>query len=158
MTIRCIPVDGSPVFEIEPATRCIGRRTERDASLRPPHVATTAAVRILDGEVRWPFEVAPAIITVDGAEEQDNCICAEHAIYCDVGAIDGNTFAQHYVERPNGTWLACRIESWRERAERLECALREIAEQDANLCQPGWTHWARRAADALGITPAWFKR
>lgn len=153
--IRCIPVDGSPSFEVEPSVRCIGRRTERDASLRPPHVATTATVRIVDGEVRWPFEVAAAILTVDGADEQDNCVCAEHAIYCDVGTIDGDSLEEHYVERPDGTWLACRIESWRERAERFERALREIAEQDANTCRPGWKHWATRAADALGIPVPW---
>jgi hypothetical protein len=103
----------------------------------------------VSGEVRWPFEAAPAIITVDGSDEEDNCICAEHAIFCDVGTIDGDSLEEHYVERPDGTWLACRIESWRERAERIEAELTATFAADTPWPLPEVLAKLAHAADTL---------
>lgn len=155
--IRCIPVDGSPPFEISVETRCIGRRTTPDASLRPPHVSLTAEVRILEGVVAWPFEVASAVIHVDGHDEEDNCVCAEHAIYCDQSGIedDGYPPEQNYVERPDGTWLACHLESWRERAERLEREMNQAVGDIAMLyahaeAEPEYARGLNAAATCIG--------
>ncbi len=107
--IRCIPVDGSPPFEVE-----------NDEPLE-----------------RWHE---------DGTREQ--------ALARDVASSSSpNGWEQVLSTNPQSELL--RIESWRERAERFEGALREIAEQDANTCRPGWKHWATRAADALGIPVPW---
>lgn len=107
--IRCIPVDGSPPFEVE------------DAICEASYVSHEEPDR---GLLRW------YTTTVSTSALGPN----------NVVKVDGR---------------ACRIESWRERAERFEQALREIAEQDANTCRPGWKHWATRAADALGIPVPW---
>lgn len=123
--IRCIPVDGSAPFDVASETECASYRGDPIMGVgfwcawEPSNV--TAA--ILDERIN---DSRTLLFTID-----DDAGCAFSRY--DVGTVAawhvGAARKDRMVDGPGplmalvphgAKWLACRIESWRERAERLE--------------------------------------
>ncbi len=128
-TIRAMPLDGSPAVELWEGTAQIDRHDAENSGVGWPGDDQTIEVLSIDGTPALPDEVARAWVrvrSVDGRKTIETTrfvTTLAHAIFASLDD-DESPRDEHFVQIGE-RWVCCWLETWRERAWRLEQILVE---------------------------------